>query len=232
MTSEAPATPPAGPPPAAPPPRRQGGGFFSRLFAALLVIIITTSLALVGVAAAALQLGYTPNTPARIEGAYQQVATLQADNLLLQTQVAETSRRAADGSESLSEVEQRVVQLESVRQQIDEEVRATLRENATMIAELRTGRDMIEAYATVEAGRADVIRNLEQRSARLERFLQRLSDIADDAAFDLGSLQPSPTAGDTAATATPAAQEATATPTAEKTTTATPTAEETTTPTP
>jgi cell division protein FtsB len=216
MSDPAATAPTPQPPPPAPPPRRSGGGFFGRLIAALLVIIITTALTLFGVAAAYLQLGYTIDTPERISLAQLQIATLQADNDLLRTQVAEVSRAANDGSESLGVVEDRVAQLETERRLLDDELRSTLAENATLVADMRASRDAVQSYATVEAGRAELLRSLEQRGLRIERFLQRLSDIAEDASLDLGTLvtpTPPPAADDETRTPTPAPAGDTPTPT-------------------
>ena len=82
---------------------------------------------------------------------------------------------------------------------------ASAAQSATLVAEVRSGRDAVAVFATAEAGRAALLAELERRSARVERFLARLGDIANDTAIDLGSatpdlptLTPTPSAGPTA----------------------------------
>ncbi|HNP74343.1 MAG TPA: hypothetical protein PKK15_24700, partial [Kouleothrix sp.] len=87
-------------------------------------------------------------------------------------------------------------------------------------ADVRAGRDAVALFATAEAGRAALLAELERRSARVERFLQRLGDIANDTATDLNSATPIiPTL-----TPTPAAPTATPAPTATEVPSRTPSA--------
>jgi hypothetical protein len=180
---------PAQPAPAAPTtqPLRRERGCVGRIFAALLVVIITSIIALMTVASGLLYLGFTPDMPARLGGAQAQVGTLEAQNLAFQTQVAAQRQLSGDDHEVLSEVEQQLAGLDQLQSQLREEREAALSQNATLVAEARASRDSVTVFATAEASRAALLQQLEQRSARVERFLQRLSDIAGDASLDLGA---------------------------------------------
>lgn len=193
--NQAVATPPpaTGPLPAAPQAaRRQQGGCVGRFFAALLVVIITTVLALVAGAAGLLYLGFTPDTARRLADAQAQLETLQSQNSALQTEVAAQGQRGSTDHEILSEIGRQVQDITQLRDQLRAEREASVSQNATLVAEAKSSRDAVAVFATAEAGRAALLQQLEQRSARVERFLQRLSDIADDAAIDLGAA-PVPT---------------------------------------
>lgn len=221
-TESAPAEPPA-------PASRRRGGFVGRFLAALLIIIITTGLALAAVALAAWNLGFSPATPAQLGELRAQFGTAEAQNAALrlqnsvmQTQVAELSRRGADDRETLSELSGRIDDLGELRQEIRSQIDASASQNATLVAEARSSRDAVALFATAEADRAALLRDLELRSERIERFLLRLSDIAGDAALDMGAATetsalvspgpPSPTAA-TLPTETPT-EAPTASPTA------------------
>jgi hypothetical protein len=195
------------------PPRPARGGCIGRFFAALLVVIITTIIALAAVAASLVYLGFTPEMPQQLSGAQVQVGTLQAQNSAMQTQIAGQGQRGSDDHEVLSEIQQQIADIQQLRSQLRDEREASVSQNATLVAEARNSRDAVALFATAEAGRAALLQQLEQRSARVERFLQRLSDIADDTALDLtavpvptqvsqptASLEPSPASP----TATPA----------------------------
>src|SRR6266508_3139978 len=95
----------------------------------------------------------------------------------------------------------------------------------TQVADLSrrvdANRDAVALFATAEASRAALLDDLKRRSDRIERFLQRLSDISNDATLDLGSGgRPTPLVLPSAAptpptdTATPAAPTDTPTPVA------------------
>jgi TolA-binding protein len=177
--------------PLQPPPKR-GGGFFGRLIAALLVIIMTTMLTLTIVVLAYFWLGFAIDTPARVEQGRQRLddqevilADLQARNALLQTRVAEMDVQTSDSAETLRQLRAEIEAFNQVRQRLTEQLEAGARENATLVADMRQSRDAVLVFATAEADRAALIRDLKIRSERIERFLQRLSDISEDAALDL-----------------------------------------------
>ncbi len=141
----------------------------------------------------------------------------------MQTQVAELERRSSTSREQIDSITNQLAELGDIRAQI---IQNDMR-NATVIAEARESRDAVRLYATAEASRAALLNDLQRRSERLERFLQRLSDISSDAALDLNNTPADPTVTVTspAITATIAPTElipsTTATPTARATTTAT-----------
>ncbi|MGQ9829430.1 MAG: hypothetical protein ACUVSY_13160 [Roseiflexus sp.] len=225
---------PSSPPSSPQPVRRRSSvsDFFARLLAAFFVILITTSITLLVTGAALLWLGFTPATPVEIDAARMQVATLEAHNATmvsradaLATEVADLARRAGNDRETLSDIRLVIDDVRTLREQVREQLTAVVAQNATLVADARAGRDQVAAFATAEAGRAVLLQELDRRSQRIERFLQRLSDIAGDAALDL--QRPSPVAPAIAPTATVLVDVVvtptlTATPIPEVTSTATP----------
>jgi hypothetical protein len=148
-----------------------------------------------------LWLGFTPATPVEIDAARVRVATLEAHNATivsradaLATEVADLARRASDDREALSDIRLVIDDVKTVREQVREQLTAVVAQNATLVADARASRDQVAAFATAEAGRAALLQELDRRSQRIERFLQRLSDIAGDAALDL--QRPSPPCSD------------------------------------
>lgn len=219
------ARPPAQTLPVATPPPRRRGGFFGRLLAALLVILITSFVALMAGAAGLLYLGFSPDTPRQLADVRAQLATvqvqseaLQSQNTFLQTEVAVESQRGQGDHELLGDIERQVGGLGDLQRQLRDEREASIGQNATLVAEARSSRDAVALFATAEAGRAILLDQLQQRSARVERFLERLSDVAGDAALDLGSAPVPGSAVPTASTVAPPP-----TPTAAPTRTAAPT---------
>ncbi|HEX5691244.1 MAG TPA: hypothetical protein VFX76_14620 [Roseiflexaceae bacterium] len=220
------------PPPAAPAPSR--GGCVGRFVSALLVILITTFLAVVSVVLLYLFVLETPNQIADLRGraatAEAQNAALRAQNDTMQTQVAEVASLSGANREALGELQQQKAALDDLRADLTE----AANQNATVVAEARTSRDAVALFATAEAGRAALLDTLQRRSERIERFLERLSDISDDAALDLNSgASPLPTTptGDTTTSPSPTptaepspSAEPSATPVAEPTTTRRPSA--------
>jgi hypothetical protein len=189
---------------------RRRGGFFSRFFAAILVIVITTFLVLVTVAITLLYAGYTPDTPRQLDLAQAQLATLQAQSVALQaqnsavqTEVASQGQRSDTDHETLGELKAQLANLAELRSQLRQEREQSASQNATLVAEARASRDAVALFATAEADRAALLADLDRRSARVERFLQRLSDISSDTALDLGAatepalLPPAPGASTT-----------------------------------
>lgn len=172
-------------------PARARGGCVGRFFAALLVVIITTFLALAAGAAGLLYLGFTPALPGQLAAAQVQVATLQAANSQMQTQVLAADQRGSADHEVLGDLKRQFETIAGLRDQLRQEREASIAQNATLVAEVRSGRDAVALFATAEAGRAALLSELDRRSARVERFLQRLGDIADDTASDIGSTTPS-----------------------------------------
>jgi TolA-binding protein len=177
----------------APPPRRRGSGCLGRFISALLIVLITTFLSLVAVLLAYVYLLETPGQLADIRAT---LATAQAKNVdllsqnsAMQTQVADLSRRVDANREAVGTLEQQNATLDGLR----DELKGGASQNATVVAEARASRDAVALFATAEAGRAALLDDLKRRSDRIERFLQRLSDISNDATLDLDSGGP-PTA--------------------------------------
>ena len=180
--------------PAAAVPVRGRGGCLGRLFSAILVILITTFLALLASASALIWFGYTPDTPRQLGAAQAQLATVQAQlaaqqaqNSLLQTEVAAQAQRYGTDHETLGEIGNQLANIADLRNALREERQQSANQNATLVAEARDSRNAVAIFATVEAGRAGLLAELDRRSARVERFLQRLSDISSDTALDLGA---------------------------------------------
>jgi hypothetical protein len=178
------------PPADAPAPRR--GACLGRLLSALLVVLITTFVSLAAVFLLYLFVLGTPDQiidlRARIATSEAQGAALHAENGAMQTQVADLTRRSDANREALGELQQQKAALDSLR----EDLEAGSRQSATVVAEARASRDAVALFATAEAGRVALLDDMKRRSDRIERFLQRLSDISDDAALDLGAAS-SPT---------------------------------------
>jgi hypothetical protein len=180
--------------PAVAAPARDRGGCVGRFFSALLVILITTFLALLAGASALIWFGYTPDTPRQLGAAQAQLATvqaqsaaLQAQNSALQTEVAAQAQRYGSDHEALGEINNQLANIADLRNTLRDEQQQSASQNATLVAEARDSRNAVAVFATVEAGRAVLLAELDRRSARVERFLQRLSDISSDTALDLGA---------------------------------------------
>jgi hypothetical protein len=161
------------------------------------VIVITTFLALVAGASALLWFGYTPDTPRQLGAAQAQLATVQAQgdalhaqNSALQTEIAAQAQRYGSDHETLGEISNQLANIAELRNTLRDERQQSASQNATLVAEARDSRNAVAVFATVEANRAVLLAELDRRSARVERFLQRLSDISSDTALDLGATQP------------------------------------------
>lgn len=211
---------------------RSVGGCIGRMLAALLVIVITTIVALAAVAGGATWLGFTPQSANELRAAQQQVATLEArntalegQNVAVQTQIALMIGQAGTDRESLDELRSEVEKFATLSDQVETRLAQDAREQATLVVEMRTSRDAVMVFATAEAGRAQVLSELQRRSERVERFLQRLSDISGDTALDIQSATPTATISSTLTPQITPSPQATATVAASPTVTAlTPTA--------
>jgi hypothetical protein len=169
------------------------------MLSALLVIAITTAVAIAAIGLAAQYLGFSLETPGQFREARSNLATLQAENATLvaesrvqQTQIAQILRQAGSDREQLDALQ---VEIESFSQLSDEvatRLAADSRERATTVSEMQTSREAVAVFATSEAGRAALLEELRRRSERVERFLIRLSDIAEDTALDIGNGTPTP----------------------------------------
>ena len=201
MTEEQlPVQPESGPSPVIPlataAPARARSGCLGRFFSALLVIVITTFLALLAGASALLWFGYTPDTPHQLGVAQAQLATIQAQsdtlhaqNSALQTEIATQAQRYGTDHETLGEIRSQLANIADLRTVLRDERQQSASQNATLVAEARDSRNAVAVFATIEADRAVLLGDLDRRSARVERFLQRLSDISSDTALDLAATQ-------------------------------------------
>ena len=181
-------------PPVAATPARGRGGCLGRFLSAILVVLITTFLALLAGASALIWFGYTPDTPRQLGAAQAQIATVQAQsdalhaqNSALQTEVAAQTQRYNADHEALGEINNQLANIADLRTTLRDERQQSASQNATLVAEARDSRNAVAIFATIEAGRAVLLADLDRRSARVERFLQRLSDISSDTALDLGA---------------------------------------------
>lgn len=223
------------PPPA--PKSRSAASCLGRLLAALLVIVITTIVTLAAVAGGATWLGFTPQSATQLRAAQMQVATLEARNSALegqnaavQTQIAQMIGQAGSDRESLDELRIEVEKFANLSDQVETRLAQDAREQATLVAEMRSSRDSVLVFATAEAGRVQVLTELERRSERVERFLQRLSDISGDAALDVQSPTPTTEMSTTRAPDPTILTSSTASPPDTPTPTAVPTSQNTPTP--
>jgi hypothetical protein len=200
---------------------RNGGGCMSwlgRLTAALLVVLMSTVLALLAMVTLAFRLGYDPGTPERLGLAEAAASTAEARALALETQVAELQARDDAAAQALDTIDAQLVRLEAQATQFTHSADAM----ATAMGEARAIQVQVAVFATAEAGRAELLADLQRRSERVERFLQRLGDIADDTGADLSTPTLAPPT-ETAAPPTPSATEvASPTPTARTPRTPTP----------
>lgn len=175
--------------------------------------LLTVALSVIGALAAAaaiayLVFGFTLATPAQIRQGTNDLAVLQNQAQTLQTEVARLSAAENAGVSELSSARERIdeleVQVAGFEQQAAElasqaataaALAQDLNENvalaATIQAEGREGQLLVAVVATVQADNAARLAEVERRSDRLSRFLQRLGDLASDAALDSNSPLPS-----------------------------------------
>jgi hypothetical protein len=211
--------------PEPPPPAKQKGGcgaFVGRLFAALLVVLLLVPLSVAGGAALAYYFGFTQRLPVDVQRAQQELATVQAAQVVQQTQLADLTRNQSSSNELLSAAQSEVATLQAdvqAMQELADELRTGAKTVATLQAQVEAGIITVAVFATAQAERAAQVDELARRTERVNRFIDRLSDITDEAALDLqGMRRPAaPAAPDDAPAPTD-----TATPTATATRTPTP----------
>lgn len=218
---------------------RPGGGCLGRLgrlVAALLVVLMAAAVALLALLGVGWGLGFDPGTPHRLDAAEQRVAALEAAGQAMQTEVVVLRGHREEAATSIRVLEQQVVRLEAQTEQFVKSADGI----ATAIADVRTMQIQVAAFATAEADRAVLLADIDRRTERVDRFLQRLSDIAANTSSDLqtptasptATRSPEPTASPTASPTATRSPEPTASRTARSTATSTPRATRTTTPTP
>lgn len=223
-----------------PTPRRGCGSQILGLLGWLLTLVLSVALALAAIAAIAYYLfGFSLATPGQIRQASADVSALQTQVATVESEAARLRGAEVESAGALEDALARVDQLETQvaiyeRQAADlvaqaDEAQALaleLEENidlaATIQAEGRDGQVLVAVVATVQAENGVRLNELQQRTERLSRFLQRLGDLAGDAAAleetPETSLTATPTAAGTpepsSTAATPAATSAQPTPTA------------------
>lgn len=204
------------------PPRRSCMSRVLGFVGWIITIVLSAGLAII-IAAAILfySFGFNLSTPSQIRQASADVAALQSQNQALQTEVALLSTTGANQEGSVSSARERVDDLESkvtaYSQQAAElagqsataaalanDLTTNIALAATIQADARQGQLLAAVVATVQVGNTSKIDDLQRRTDRIARFLQRLGDLAGELSQE--------------ATLTPAANAApAATPTAEVT---------------
>lgn len=186
----------------APKPRRSCAGSLGGFFVWLLTLLLAVALSLAAAAAIAYYgFGYRQDTLAQLGRAGSDLEALRRQNNTLQTQVAQIEVRESSARETLDDVNR---QIGEIQQQatalagLEGNLRESIALAATLQATAREDRTTIAVFATTQAANAVRLADVEQRSERIARFLQRLGDIAGDTAADLNVSGP-------AATPTPAA---------------------------
>lgn len=209
--------------------RRSGvGGFFRGLF----LILFSALVGIVGAGALAFYLfGYRPETPAQASQVAQiqgDLASLQQQNALLQTEVVALNGRSASNTEQSQDLDKRLGDLRSEVQALStlsDQMREYAAAAATVQVEARDSRTAVALNSSLQATRFAQLDLLNQRTERLGRFLERLSDISGDAAADVGAQSVTSTSNAAPSSTTPtAASLGSATPTSTALTTASPSA--------
>lgn len=220
--------PPSPPPQVAPPtnrlppaPRQRScvGQLFG-LVGWLLTLLLSAALALA--AAAALlyfYFGFTLATPGQIRQASSDIDTLRQQNQALQTEVAQLSSTDAEQSSAAGTDRERIDELESLVANYEQQaaemagqaataaaLAQDLEENialaATIQAEGRENKVLMSVIATVQVDNSSRLSELQRRTDRIARFLQRLGDLSADIAAEETMT---PTATTAAIGATPVA---------------------------
>ncbi|GAB4447488.1 MAG: hypothetical protein OHK0015_51550 [Chloroflexi bacterium OHK40] len=212
--------------PSATPPSRRGcaRGLLS-LIGWLLTLLLSVALAIAALAAIAYFLfGFTLATPAQIRqtsadlaGMQTRVATLEAEATRLRSAESEAGDELAAAQARVEALETRVAGYEQQAGELASqaatavalsgELEEGLALAATIQAEGQEGQVLVAVVATVQADSAARLADLQRRTDRLDRFLQRLSDLAGDAAAENGATAatPTPTPGPAEPTPTPTA---------------------------
>jgi len=186
----------------------------------LLTVTIAVGLALAASAGILYLLGVDLTTPQQIRQAsievqrLQAAATAQADTIAqLQTAQAQNSIETGNARERIDELETQARELAAAATAqagqaitavaLGRTLQTAVAEAAALQDQLREGQILVAVVATVQATQNERIREIEQRSERLIRFLNRLSDIAADTADDTSLPTTTPTAAPAPNTTTP-----------------------------
>ena len=198
------------------PARRGCGSQILSLIGWALTLTLSVALALAAAAAVAYFLfGFTLATPNQIRQAstdlsalQTQVATIESEAARLRSGESESAGTLNDALSRVEELERQVAAYEQQAAALAGQagtavaLSAELEENialaATIQAERREGQVLMAVVATVQTDNAGRLAELQQRTERISRFLQRLGDLAGDAAAFDGTPLPTeatPTVG-------------------------------------
>jgi septal ring factor EnvC (AmiA/AmiB activator) len=183
----------------------------------LLTLVLSAALA-IGAAAAILYFvfGFNLNTPGQLRQASVDIAALSQENTTLRAEVAQLQTavvsQAAEDDDARTQIAALETQVAAYAEQAvalaDQAATAAalageLNENialaATIQAEGRENQVLVAVVATVQAENTTRLTDLQRRTDRIARFLQRLGNLAEDAALDSDGdlLTPTPSADPT-----------------------------------
>jgi septal ring factor EnvC (AmiA/AmiB activator) len=203
-------TPPTAPTPA-PPPQRGCAGRMLGLLGWVLTVLFSAALAIAAAAALLYFIfGFTLNTPNQLRQSTVDVAALSQENTTLRSEVAQLQTaivgQSADGDAVQAQIATLEAQITSFEAQASAlanqaataaALAGDLNENialaATIQAEGRENQVLVSVIATVQADNTTRLGDLQRRTDRIARFLQRLGDLAEDAALDSDGPLPTPT---------------------------------------
>ncbi|MBX0327742.1 hypothetical protein K2Z83_08640 [Oscillochloris sp. ZM17-4] len=219
----APGPPPAQPQPTArlAPPRRSCMSRAMGFIGWIVTVVLSAALAIAAAAAILFYVfGFNLSTPGQIRQSSADVATIQSESQALQTEVALLRTASAEQVGGVNVARERVDDLEAkvaaYEQQAAElagqaataaALARDLDENialaATIQAQAREGQVLVSVVATVQADNTGRLSDLQLRTDRIARFLQRLGDLAGDLSSQDGTPAPAETP---APTETPTAE--------------------------
>ena len=182
---------------------RQIAGFIGWLFTLIMAVALTLTVA----GGFLYWVGVDLTTPQQIRQAstgmqtLQMVATDQAVKIhQLQTTQAQLVGELGSARERIDELEVQASELAVVATTqasyaatavaLGRSLQTAVAENGALQDQFREGQVLVAVVATVQATQNERIREVERRSERLIRFLNRLSDIAGDTADDVASPTP------------------------------------------
>jgi hypothetical protein len=172
------------------------------LFGWIVTVLISAALAIAAAAAILFYyFGFNLSTPGQIRQSNLDLAALRATNEALQTEVVLLSTASAEQGSGVGSARERVDDLEAKVTSYERQVATAaalsqdLNDNialaATIQAEARQGQLLAAVVATVQAGNTSQLSDLQRRTDRIARFLQRLGDMAGDLASQ-DAITPSP----------------------------------------
>ncbi len=182
---------------------RQITSFIGWLFTLIIAVALTLTVA----GGFLYWMGVDLTTPQQIRQASAGMQTLQmlaTDQAIrinqLQTTQAQLGGELGSARERIDELEVRANELAVVATTqasyaatavaLGRSLQTAVAENVALQDQFREGQVLVAVVATVQATQNERIREVERRSERLIRFLNRLSDIAGDTADDVASPTP------------------------------------------